>query len=84
MRARNTDAPWRGRPGCANRRRVSRILPATLVGLAGFTAYLVAAVTLFDRVASAHWAVQALYFVVAGTLWVIPARWLMLWAAHKL
>lgn len=63
---------------------MSRILPATTVGLAGFVAYLAAAATLFDDVASAHWAVQALYFVAAGTLWVIPARWLMLWAAHKL
>jgi len=23
------------------------------------------------------------YFILAGTLWVLPARWLMLWAAHR-
>jgi hypothetical protein len=30
-----------------------------------------------------HWAVQALYFLVAGVLWVVPARWLMIWALRR-
>jgi hypothetical protein len=30
-----------------------------------------------------HWAVQALFFLVAGTVWVVPVRSLMLWAARK-
>ena len=59
-----------------------RILFASVVGLAGFLAYLVAAVTLYDQVASLHWALQALYFVLAGTIWVIPIRSLMIWAAR--
>ena len=59
-----------------------RILFATILGLAGFLAYLIAAVTLYDVVAARHWAVQAAYFVVAGTLWVVPIRSLMLWAAR--
>lgn len=61
---------------------MSRILLASVVGVFGFLAYLVAAVTLYDAVASLNWALQAAYFVVAGTLWVIPIRSLMLWAAR--
>lgn len=64
-----------------------RILIALLLGLTGFVAYIAAAVTLADRVASLqiplHWAVQALYFLLAGVLWALPASWLMLWAAGK-
>ena len=61
---------------------MSRIPIAAIIGLVGFLAYVVAAVTLADHVPD-HWAVQALYFVAAGVLWVIPARALMYWAARK-
>jgi hypothetical protein len=30
-----------------------------------------------------HWAAQLGYFVVAGSIWVFPVRWLMLWAAGQ-
>jgi len=60
-----------------------RILIATIVGLVGFVAYVVAAVTLADYLSPMHWAVQALFFLVAGTLWVLPIRSLMYWAARK-
>jgi hypothetical protein len=59
-----------------------RILFATVVGLGGLLAWLVAVVTLYDSVAGLHWALQAVYFVVAGTIWVIPMRSLMIWAAR--
>jgi hypothetical protein len=62
---------------------MSRTLIAAVAGLAGFLVYVVATITLADRIMSAHWAVQALFFLVAGVLWVIPARALMLWAARK-
>lgn len=62
---------------------MGRIWIATLAGLAGFCLYVVAAVTLADRVHGLHWAVSALYFLLAGVLWVLPARWLMYWAAGK-
>jgi hypothetical protein len=62
---------------------MSRVLPASVLGVLGFLAYVVAVVTLADLVTPLHWAVQALYFLVAGVLWVLPARWLMLWAARK-
>jgi hypothetical protein len=63
------------------RRPSSRVLIALPLGLAGFVAYIALAVTLADRVAGLHWALQALYFVVAGVLWALPAHFLMLWAA---
>jgi hypothetical protein len=55
---------------------------ATLLGLLGFVLYVMAAVALADRI-HPQWAVQLGYFILAGTLWVLPARWLMLWAAHR-
>jgi len=62
---------------------MSRPAIAVIAGLAGFLAYLVAVVTLADHVIGLHWAVQALYYVVAGVLWALPARALMYWAAGK-
>ncbi len=61
---------------------MSRPLIATLLGLLGFILYVMAAVTLADRI-EPQWAVQLGYFIIAGTAWVLPARWLMLWAAHQ-
>ena len=60
-----------------------RAFIATVLGFSGFVAYVVGVVTLADRLGPMHWAVQALYFVVVGVLWVVPARWLLLWAARK-
>ena len=62
---------------------MARILIATAIGLLGFLLYVVGAVTLADQLQPMHWAIQLLFFLVAGTLWVVPARSLMLWAAHK-
>jgi len=62
---------------------MTRILFATIVGLVGFVAYLAGAVVLADQVATLHWTVQLAYFLVAGVLWVVPAHFLVLWAARK-
>lgn len=59
------------RPGA--RRAIA--LPALLLGLA---AYAVAVTTLADRVPD-HWAADAVYFTVAGVLWVWPASRLVRW-----
>ena len=59
-----------------------RILIAVVVFLLGFALYVMAAVALADHVRS-PWPLQFAYFVVAGTLWVLPTRWLMLWAARQ-
>ncbi len=54
-----------------------------MAGVLGLVIYIAAAVVLGDQVANVHWAVQAAYFLVVGSLWVIPMRWLILWAAHR-
>jgi hypothetical protein len=89
------NAPVAPQPGSFVRRRVaartgqgyhgamSRIPIATIIALVGFTAYVTLVVTLADRVASLHWSLQALYFLVVGTVWVLPMRSLMYWAARK-
>lgn len=66
-----------------SRRPSSRVVIAVALGLAGFVAYIALAVVVADRVTGLNWAVQALYFVVAGVLWALPAHFLMLWAAGR-
>ena len=61
---------------------MSRPFTATLMGLAFIVIYIAAAITLPDILPS-NWIVQALYFLVAGVVWVFPVRWLMLWSVHK-
>ncbi len=61
---------------------MSRVTVAVVLGVLGFAAYCAAAVTLADRVLHVGWPLEAAYFVLAGTVWVLPARWLMLWAAR--
>ncbi len=70
-------------PIAPHRPIMPRILIATIVGLIGFLAYVIAVVTLAGDLPQMHWAVQALFFLVAGTVWVVPVRSLMLWAARK-
>lgn len=62
---------------------MNRPFIAIVLGLAGFALYVAASVVLADQIATAHWAVQAIYFVIAGTAWVFPIRWLMLWSVHQ-
>lgn len=62
---------------------MSRKIIASLLGLFGFVAYVVAAVTLGDQVADTNVLVQTVYFLAAGVLWTFPARWLMLWSVHQ-
>jgi hypothetical protein len=60
-----------------------RILVATLAGLVFFFFYVVGALILADRLGPMQWAMQFGFFALAGVLWVIPIRWLMLWAASR-
>jgi hypothetical protein len=60
-----------------------RILFATLLGFAGFLAYVAGVVVLADEVTQAHWLVQLAFFIAAGVLWAFPARWLMFWAVGQ-
>lgn len=56
---------------------------ATLAGLAFVLCYIVAAVALAVAMGRLHWAVEASYWCVAGIIWVLPVRWLMLWSVGK-
>ncbi len=60
-----------------------RIFVAACLGLLGFLVYVGAVATLADWVEGANWAVQVLYFVLAGMLWVPAAHYLILWAGRK-
>jgi|GEM_PF-1925958 len=46
-------------------------------------AWIAAAAVLGDLVRPLHWAIQAVYYPVAGFAWVGPVRWMMLWSVHK-
>jgi hypothetical protein len=62
---------------------MSRTAIAVPLGLLGFLLYVGAVVALADHVLALHWAVQVVYFVLAGIAWVWPAQRLMYWAARQ-
>ena len=45
--------------------------------------YLVVAATIGGALVGRPWAVQLLYYLVAGVAWFPVIRWIMLWSAHK-
>ena len=63
-------------------RLISRPFAATVMGLVFFAAYVAVAITLPDLLPQ-NWVVQAVYFLVAGVVWVFPIRWLMYWSVGK-
>lgn len=60
---------------------MSRSLVAFLIGVIGFVFYILAVVALGDFVVLSHWTLQTVYYVIAGIIWVWPAKWLMIWGA---
>ncbi len=62
---------------------MSRTPIATLAIVLLVLAWIAAAAVLADHVRPLHWAIQAIYYPIAGFAWVVPVRWLMLWGAHK-
>ncbi len=64
-------------------RAMSRTAIAVPLGLLGFLLYLGAVLLGADLMLGRHWALQGLYFLLAGTLWAWPAHKLMLWAGGK-
>ena len=62
---------------------MSRTMIAFIAGVIFVAAYMVAAVVLPEHLPRLHWSLEALYWCVAGILWVFPVRWLMLWAAGR-
>jgi hypothetical protein len=62
---------------------MSRIVVATVAGLVFMAGWVVSAMLAADYMLKLNFAVQFVYFAVAGFVWVFPIRWLMLWAAHQ-
>ena len=62
---------------------MSRTPIAALAGVAFVLIYIAAAVVLPERLPRMPGLLQALYWGVAGLLWVLPIRWLMLWSVGK-
>ena len=62
---------------------MSRSSIAAVAGIAFVFLYIAAAVALPDLFGRMHWAVEALYWCLAGVVWVFPVRWLMLWSVGK-
>ena len=76
----------RGIAGSQARRylhRMSRTAIATLAGIFGLTAYLIAVLVIGDHVQTLHWAIQAVFYTIAGLVWVLPIRSLMYWSVGK-
>lgn len=56
---------------------------AAVTGIIFVLLYVIAALILPEQMPRMSWPVEAIYWCVAGLLWVLPVRWLMLWAAAK-
>ena len=50
-----------------------------LILMAGLAVYTIAAVWLVTSVLPDHWAVQVIFYPVAGIAWAFPARYLIAW-----
>jgi hypothetical protein len=62
---------------------MSRVPIAVFAGVGGLILYVMAVVALADHVLGLNWAIQAVYYVVAGVAWVSPMQKLMYWAARR-
>ena len=62
---------------------MSRPTLATLAGLLFIFVYIVAVISLPDLFGRMHWTMEAVYWAIAGIIWVFPIRWLMLWSVGK-
>src|SRR5689334_7500731 len=56
-----------------------RILLGTFILIFGLAAYCLVVMRLASEALPAHWAVDALFYFAAGTLWILPAARLTRW-----
>jgi hypothetical protein len=61
---------------------MSRSTLALLIGVVGFLVYILVVTALGDFLVTAHWALQLVYYLVAGMIWIIPARRLIVWGVQ--
>lgn len=62
---------------------MSRPTIATLAGLFFVLVYMIASISLYGWFDRLHWVLEAVFWLVAGIVWVFPIRWLMLWSVGK-
>jgi hypothetical protein len=62
---------------------MSRVPIAVIAGVGGLILYVMAVVALADHVIGLNWAIEGVYYVVAGVAWVFPMQKLMYWAARR-
>lgn len=60
-----------------------RKILGSIVLLAWLLGYIAVAVVIGDRIALEHWAWKLLYFPIAGIVWVLPVKPLILWMHAK-
>jgi hypothetical protein len=64
-----------------------RILFGTLALILGLALYALAVAALGERLLSAHWAAEAIFYALAGIAWIWPAarltRWMQQAAPHR-
>ena len=61
---------------------MSRGKIASLIGVLGFIAYIAIVVAIGDFFVTQHWAIQAIYYIVTGFVWVFPVIRLIKWGAR--
>ena len=62
---------------------MSRPAIATIAGILFVLLYMFAVTSVPQVLGRMHWAAEAVYWCVAGIVWVFPIRWLMLWSVGK-
>ncbi|WP_421989243.1 DUF2842 domain-containing protein [Roseococcus sp.] len=60
---------------------MSRGKSAMLIGIVGFFIYIAIVVKIGDFFVNQHWAIQVVYYFIAGFFWVFPAISLIKWGA---
>lgn len=63
-------------------RAMSKPMLAGLLGVIGFLLYVAVVIILADHILGTHWALEFIYFALAGIVWVWPAKALIIWAAR--
>lgn len=60
-----------------------RKIIGSIILLAWIVGYIAVAALIGDRVSSEHWVWKLLYFPLAGLLWILPVKPLILWMHAK-
>jgi hypothetical protein len=56
-----------------------RILLGTLLLVLGLAAYALAVIAAAVRLLPQQWAIEAVFYALAGTIWILPAARLVRW-----